>query len=58
VTGAILRWGGDDPDAANVVWALTTVTGIFPIGWEVLTGLLRSSWLAADAEEKERVAAG
>ena len=40
MTGAILRWGGDDPDAANVVWALTTVTGIFPIGWEVLRGLL------------------
>ena len=40
VTGAILRWGADDPDAANVVWALTTVIGIFPIGWEVLSGLL------------------
>jgi P-type E1-E2 ATPase len=42
VTGAILRWGADDPDAANVVWALTTVIGIFPIGWEVLSGLLHS----------------
>ena len=41
VTGAILRWGVDDPDSANVVWALTTVIGIFPIGWEVLSGLLR-----------------
>ncbi len=31
----------DDPDAANVVWALTTAIGILPIGWEVLSGLAR-----------------
>ena len=41
VTGAILRWGADDPDAANVVWALTTALGLVPIAWEVLSGILR-----------------
>ena len=40
VVGGILRWGADDPDAANLVWALTTVIGIIPIGWEVLSGIL------------------
>ena len=40
VSGAILRWGTDDPDAANVVWAITTAIGLLPIGWEVLTGLV------------------
>ncbi len=39
--GAILRWGADDPDAANLVWGLTTAIGIVPIAWEVLSGLLR-----------------
>ena len=40
VIGGILRWGADDPDAANLVWALTTAIGIVPIGWEVLSGIL------------------
>ena len=40
VIGGILRWGADDPDAANLVWALTTAIGIIPIGWEVLSGIL------------------
>ena len=40
VIGGILRWGADDPDAANLVWALTTAIGIVPIGWEVLSGIV------------------
>ncbi len=40
VIGGVLRWGADDPDAANLVWALTTAIGIVPIGWEVLSGIL------------------
>ena len=40
VVGGILRWGADDPDAANLVWALTTAIGIVPIGWEVISGIL------------------
>ena len=40
VIGGILRWGADDPDAANLIWALTTAIGIVPIGWEVLSGIL------------------
>jgi heavy metal translocating P-type ATPase len=41
VTGAILWWVADDPDAANVAWAVTTVAGIVPIAGEVVGGLLR-----------------
>ncbi len=39
--GAVLRWGADDPAAADVVWAVTTAIGLLPIGWEVVSGLLR-----------------
>jgi heavy metal translocating P-type ATPase len=41
VTGAILWLVADDPDAANVAWAVTTVAGIVPIAGEVVGGLLR-----------------
>jgi heavy metal translocating P-type ATPase len=41
VTGAVLWWVADDPDAANVAWAVTTVAGILPIAGEVLGGILR-----------------
>jgi heavy metal translocating P-type ATPase len=41
VTGAILHWVADDPDAANVAWAITTVAGIVPIAREVVGGILR-----------------
>jgi cation transport ATPase len=34
-------WVVDDPDAADVVWALTTVVGLVPIAWEVARGLWR-----------------
>ena len=40
VTGAILRWGADEPDAANLVWGITTAIGLVPIAWEVLSGIL------------------
>jgi heavy metal translocating P-type ATPase len=41
VVGALLRWVADDPEAADVVWAATTVVGLVPIGWEVARGIWR-----------------
>jgi heavy metal translocating P-type ATPase len=41
VAGAVLRWGADSGEAADVVWAVTTAIGIVPIGREVLVGILR-----------------
>jgi heavy metal translocating P-type ATPase len=41
VTGAILWWVADDPDAANIAWAVTTVAGMLPIVGEVVGGILR-----------------
>jgi heavy metal translocating P-type ATPase len=41
VAGAVLRWGLEDPRAADVVWAATTAIGLFPIAWEVLRGIWR-----------------
>ena len=40
VIGAILRWGADEPDAANLVWGITTAIGLVPIAWEVLSGIV------------------
>jgi heavy metal translocating P-type ATPase len=39
VAGGVLRWGLDDPDAADAVWAATTVIGLVPIAWEVGRGI-------------------
>jgi heavy metal translocating P-type ATPase len=39
--GAVLRWGADDPDAANLVWGVTTAIGLVPIAWEVVRGIAR-----------------
>jgi heavy metal translocating P-type ATPase len=39
--GGILHVVADSPDAADVAWAITTVIGIVPIGWEVLRGIAR-----------------
>jgi heavy metal translocating P-type ATPase len=41
LTGAILRWVVDDPEAADVAWAITTAAGIVPIAGEVLGGIVR-----------------
>ncbi|HEX5902531.1 MAG TPA: heavy metal translocating P-type ATPase [Actinomycetota bacterium] len=41
VMGAVLRWGADEPDAANLVWGLTTAIGLVPIGWEVSSGIVK-----------------
>jgi len=40
VIGAVLRWGTDEPDAANLVWGITTAIGLVPIAWEVLSGIV------------------
>jgi heavy metal translocating P-type ATPase len=40
VLGAVLRWGADEPDAANLVWGVTTAIGLVPIAWEVLSGIV------------------
>jgi heavy metal translocating P-type ATPase len=40
VIGAFLRWGADEPDAANLVWGITTAIGLVPIAWEVLSGIV------------------
>ena len=40
VLGAILRWGADEPEAANLVWGVTTAIGLVPIAWEVLSGIV------------------
>ena len=40
VLGAFLLWGADEPDAANLVWGVTTAIGLVPIAWEVLTGIV------------------
>ena len=40
VVGAVLRWGADELDAANLVWGITTAIGLVPIGWEVASGLV------------------
>ena len=40
VLGAALRWGADEPDAANLVWGVTTAIGLVPIAWEVLSGIV------------------
>ena len=40
VIGAILRWGAHEPDAANLVWGITTAIGLVPIAWEVLSGIV------------------
>jgi heavy metal translocating P-type ATPase len=41
VAGAVLRWIAEEPDAANVVWAITTAIGLLPIAWEVARGIAR-----------------
>src|ERR671936_868972 len=41
VIGAVLRWGAHEPDAANLVWGITTAIGLVPIAWEVLSGIVR-----------------
>jgi len=41
VVGAVLRWVADDPEAADLVWAATTVLGLVPIAWEVARGIWR-----------------
>ncbi len=40
VIGAILRWGADEPNAANLVWGITTAIGLVPIAGEVLSGIV------------------
>jgi heavy metal translocating P-type ATPase len=40
VLGAVLRWVADEPDAANLVWGVTTAIGLVPIAWEVLSGIV------------------
>jgi cation transport ATPase len=40
VLGAVLRWGADEQDAANLVWGVTTAIGLVPIAWEVLSGIV------------------
>ena len=40
VIGAILRWGADEPGAANLVWGITTAIGLVPIAGEVLSGIV------------------
>ncbi len=40
VIGAFLRWGADEPDAANLVWGITTAIGLVPIAGEVLSGIV------------------
>jgi heavy metal translocating P-type ATPase len=39
--GGILSWVGDDPEGADVAWAVTTAIGIVPIAGEVLRGMWR-----------------
>jgi heavy metal translocating P-type ATPase len=40
VLGAVLQWSADEPDAANLVWGVTTAIGLVPIAWEVLSGIV------------------
>ena len=40
VLGVFLRWAADEPDAANLVWGVTTAIGLVPIAWEVLSGIV------------------
>ena len=40
VLGAVLQWGADEPDAANLVWGVITAIGLVPIAWEVLSGIV------------------
>ena len=40
VLGAVLRWVADEPDAANLVWGVTTAIGLVPIAWEILSGIV------------------
>jgi heavy metal translocating P-type ATPase len=36
----VLQWSADEPDAANLVWGVTTAIGLVPIAWEVLSGIV------------------